>query len=401
MKKTSNFPIFPFCLLVAAIFGLPGAYSQPENMQGIHAGFDTSSYHPVYIRSEDEQFLLNIGIYTQFRYNVNWLQNAPDTVDVPTTGYNLARTRIFFEGNLTPRFYYHIRTNVNSANTFELFVAYLQWNIRSDMWLRMGRQFMALGLEDWLYPQDLAAIEFSAQNFTYAIWSNFGFQFHHRPSSFFRYWAGIGNGAYGGRRNFPTPAPTDATLTGRFEYNLLGSDWGMWGDAIGRRGREFGMLLGLGLGQTFRRSNKAALTDADIRGGSQINLDFSMAGNGFHFFTHGTVTFRDLEEQPDQTLPSFYTTLGYWLSDHFFSYVRYDFVGKGNLDGELENYSSPGVGIAFYPFSWSNRYKFSLEYNYLNAAVNNTLVEPDGQLGLISSSLGGQQSLRFQAQFGF
>jgi len=69
--------------------------------------------------------------------------------------------------------------------------------------------------------------------------------------------------------------------------------------------------------------------------------------------------------------------------------------------GKLEDYSSPGAGISFYPFKWTRRTRFTVEYNYLDATLNNTLVEPDGQLGLVENSYGPQQSLRFQLQFGF
>ncbi len=397
MKLPSSLPsrqLLVFSIVVLATWWAPPSASG----QGFQAGFDTTSYHPVYIKSSDDRFKLNIGVYAQFRYNANFRKDTPDSLDAATFGYNLARTRIFLEGDFTERFYYHIRANVNSSSNFELFVAYLQFNLKQGMWLRAGRQFMALGLEDWFYPQDLAAIEFSAQDFTYALWSNFGFQFRHAVSNHFGYWVAIGNGAYGGRRSFPEPAPTDATITARLEYNVFGS--GNWGDAVSRKGREFGMLVGIGLGQTIRRTNKAEGLNGS-RGGTQLNLDYSITGDGFHFFSHFTYTMLRFENDPDRNLPSFYTTFGYWLGENIFPYVRYDFVGKGNLEGGIENYSSPGVGIAYYPFSWSNRYKFSVEYNHLAATINNTLVEPDGQLGLVQSDFGAQQSIRMQLQFGF
>ena len=155
------------------------------------AGYDTNAYHPLFIQTKDAQFKLNIGFYTQIRYNVNWRENTPDTVDENTRGYNMARTRIFFEGDLTNKFYYHFRTNINPAGNWEFFVAYLQWNVHKKWNLRVGKQFMALGREDWIYAQDIASIEFSAHDFTYAIWTSFGIQLRHVPTSYFRYWIGV------------------------------------------------------------------------------------------------------------------------------------------------------------------------------------------------------------------
>ena len=368
----------------------------------VTAGFDTTGYHPVYVQSENGQFKLNLGMYTQFRYNANWRFDTPDSVQTFSRGYNLARTRIFYEGGITSKFYYHLRLNINSASNAELFVAYLQWNIKNNMNLRIGRQFMALGREDWAYPQDLAAIEFSANDFTYAIWSSFGFQFHHRPSNYFRYWASVGNGAYGGRRSFPAPNSSDLTFIGRVEWNILGQNWGVWDDMLGRKGREKGLLVGLGIGHLKRRDDTTI--DTDARNATQVNLDFSYTGDGFQFFIQGIWTGQNYDEKSilqDRSVPSFYSTFGYWLNDHLFGYVRFDYLSTGNRDDVSENYASPGIGASWYPFTWSNRIRFSLEYNFLGATVDNTVVEADGQLGLVGSTFGGQQSIRFQAQFGF
>lgn len=365
-------------------------------------GFDTTAYHPLYLKSADGRFKLNIGMYTQFRYNMNWRANLPDSLENFSRGYNLARTRIFFEGLYTPKLYYHFRVNVNSTNQFELFVAYLQWNIKKNMNLRLGRQFMALGREDWMYPQDLAAIEFSAHDFTYALWSSFGLQFHHTPSDYWRYWLSVGNGAYGGRRSFPTPNSSDLTFTGRMEWNIQGSNWGIWDDMLGRRGRDFGMLLGLGAGHLIRNDERTVQTDATS--GTQLNLDYSISGNGFHFFAHGSMTslkFDSSSELQDRRTEGFYTTLGYWLDEKFFAYGRFDYLSKGDRDDVTEDYASPGIGLSYYPFSWTNRIRLTLEYNHLNVPVNETVVEPDGQLGLVESDFGRQQSLRLQLQFGF
>ena len=92
--------------------------------------------------------------------------------------------------------------------------------IKKNMKLRVGKQFMALGREDWMYPENLASIEFSANDFTYAIWNSFGFQFHHQVNDKFRYWASVGNGVYGGRKPYPAPEDSDIMFTGRTEFQL-------------------------------------------------------------------------------------------------------------------------------------------------------------------------------------
>jgi hypothetical protein len=384
----------------------PKGYAQtalPDSGSAEHpvAGYDTTAYHPLFIQSKDGRFKFNLGMYAQVRYNMNWRANLPDTLEHFTRGYNLARTRLFLEGTLTEKFYYHFRINVNPSGNFELFVAYLQWNMNKKWNLRIGRQFMALGREDWMYPQDLASMEFSAHDFTFAIWSSFGVQVHHVPSDKIRFWLSAGNGVYGGRRAYPAPKDSDVLLTGRLDWNILGNGWGMWDDMLGRQGRDFGILVGLGLGQLFRSDETALQTDA--KDATQVNLDFSVSGNGYHLFTHGTLTRLNFKEGVSQDYNNygFYATFGYWITDHLFPYVRYDIVSAGSQPGDHQDYSSPGIGLSFYPLTWTNRMRLTAEYNYLGARVNNTIVQPDGQLGLIESSWGSQQHLRFQLQFGF
>jgi hypothetical protein len=397
--KTKQLIYFTSILII--ICGLSASKVNAQDL--FTAGFDTTAYHPLFIKSQNDRFKLNLGMYTQFRYNMNWRQDMPDTDSTPSysRGYNLARTRIFLEGNFTDKFYYHTRININPSGNFEFFVAYLQWNLNKGKWIRMGRQFMALGLEDWMYPQDLASIEFSALDFTFAIWSSFGFQFHHPVSDKFRYWVGIGNGAYGGRQQFPAPNDSDLTFTGRMEYNLVGDNFGIYGDMLGRKGQPYGMMVGLGLGQLIRRDKSTLDTDAES--GTQVNLDYSISGDGFRFFVQGTWQQAQFDppEIDNQNTGGFYTTLGYWLDEHWFTYGRFDYLSKGNRDDRSDNYASPGIGISYYPFTWSNRYRFTLEYNHLGATIDDTIVQADGQLGLVPSTYGAQQHIRFQAQFGF
>jgi hypothetical protein len=365
------------------------------------SGYDTNAFNPAFIQSKDGMFNVHFGGYTQFRYNQVFLQNAPDSVESYPRGYNLARTRLFLEGDLTNQFYYHFRANINGSNTLELMVAYLQWNINKKMYLRMGKQFMALGREDWILPQDLASIDFSAHDFTFAVWTSLGFQFHHKVSKNIRYWVGIGNGAYGARRTFPDPKDSDLAVSSRLEWNLNGSDWDKYDDMLGRKGRDFGMLIGVGIGNNTRFDSETLKTDA--KNSTQINVDYTVSGDGFQFFVHGSSTSFEFSNgvTEDYTTNGMYATLGYWFTDKLFGYGRYDYVGYGNLPSSNENYSAPGVGVSVYPFTWTNRVRFTLEYNHLAATIDNTIVEPDGQLGNVATPYGGQQSLRFQAQFGF
>jgi hypothetical protein len=390
-------------LFVIALFSLNSVsiLAQDSGLNLPTAGFDTNSYHPLFIQSKDGQFKLNIGLYSQVRYNMNWRASLPDSIENFTRGYNLARTRIFLEGDITDKMYYHFRMNINPSGNFELMVAYLQFNINKKWNLRVGKQFMALGREDWMYPENLASMEFSAHDFTFAIWTSFGLQVRNTPNDNMRYWLGISNGAYGARKSFPQPTDSDVLLTGRFEWNVQGVNWDDWDDMLGRKGRDFGILVGFGAGQLYRSDKTAIKTEASSA--SQFNLDLTVSGDGFQFFAQGSVT--NLHYEPGVEADYFpfgaYATMGYWVGDKWFPYARFDMVSAGNKSGTWEDYVSPGIGFSYYPFSWTNRIRLTAEYNFLGSTLNKTIVTPDGQLGLVESSYGSQQSVRFQLQFGF
>jgi hypothetical protein len=379
----------------------PGAFQDST----ITAGFDPSLYHPFFIKSKDGQYSLNISAYAQLRYNVAFLSNTPEEINSTNLGYNLGRFRTFFEGNLTDKFYYHLRTNVNPSGKFELIAAYIQYNIDNKNWLRFGRQFMALSLEDWMYPLDLAAIEFSAMDFEFAIWSSFGLQWRHIVNDKFRTYASVGNGSYGGRRDFPAPAASDLALIARGEWNIMGGSWGRWDDMVGRRDKfPLGLLLGFSIGNQFRFDKQVIQTEAN--GGTQVNVDFSLQGENIHFFSAYNRTWKRYETGVGQNAyrEGFYSTLGYWLDNQWFSYARFDFVGKGSTpdpQNTLKNYAAPGAGISYYPFFFNNKVRFTLEFNHLANPIDQTTVAPDGQLGFVPTPYGAQSSIRFQAQFGF
>ena len=401
MKKTDLKIAIGLFVLFVGFLNIQKGFSQDNNSNLPTAGFDTTQYHPIFIQSKDGQFKLNLGMYTQVRYNMNWRADLPDSVANYTRGYNLARTRIFLEGDLTDKMYYHFRMNINPSGNFELMLAYLQFNINKKWQLRAGKQYMALGREDWILPQDLASMEFSAHDFTFAIWTSFGIQVRNTPNDHMRYWLGVSNGSYGARKPFPGPTDSDVMLTGRFEWNVKGTNWGDFDDMLGRRGRDFGILVGFGAGQLFRYDKTAIKTEAN--NASQFNLDLTISGNGFQFFAQSSVTnlHYDAGVANDYSPFGAYSTLGYWLSDRMFSYGRFDYVSAGNKIGAWEDYVSPGLGISYYPFTWSNRIRMTAEYNFLGSTLNKTIVAPDAQLGIIESSYGSQQSVRLQLQFGF
>ncbi len=73
-----------------------GDQNDHDGENPLTAGYEKNSTNGVFIRSKDEQFRLNIGLYTQVRYDINW-RDAPAGEDDVERGFSVNRTRIFFE----------------------------------------------------------------------------------------------------------------------------------------------------------------------------------------------------------------------------------------------------------------------------------------------------------------
>lgn len=365
------------------------------------AGYDLSPGNGAFIQSADGRLRLQIGGYTQIRWDLN-ARDAPAGDDPDfgdedvTTGWSLNRTRFFLEGRFTEDFTYHFRTNTSGSTGTELLVAWGQYRI-DDRWaVRFGKQFMPLSREDWMYAQDLLTTEFSPNDFTYAIGPSLG-AFVSYQGDDHRFWVAGHNGAYGGREDFPAPEESDVAATARVEWALEGDDWSVWDDVVGRPGRADGVLLGLSGGYQTSKQD----VEGDRREGAQVNADLSFNGDGYHALLAASATWRDPEGSSGFTNYGALAQLGWFLSQSGQVYAQYNWLGAGSQPGDLGDFNSLTVGYSWFPFQWTNRWKLSFEGGYLFSALDDTVVEPASALGWFPSDERGQAYLRLQAQVGF
>jgi hypothetical protein len=357
------------------------------------AGYEKNSTNGFFIRSKDGQFRLNIGLYTQVRYDVNW-RDAPAGENDVEKGFSINRTRFFLEGQFTSKFDYHFRTNIDDQGDFSLLVAYLQYNI-GDKWnLRGGKQFIAMSREDWTMAQDVLTTENSANDFTFAPGPVIGAQAHFQGERQ-RYWLALSDAAAGAKGDFLSPEPSEIALTSRWEYQARGDDWSVWDDLIGRRGRPRGILLGLAGGYQVEKDTSAFDRVA------QINADVSFNGDGYQAMAAGSWTWRDPGTGGSFSNYGLLLQGGYFVTKDVQAYGQYNLVSPGDQPGNLETFNSITAGVSYFPFAWTNRWKFSAEIGYLFDALNNTIVGPSESLGWLPSDEAGQTYFRIQAQFGF
>jgi hypothetical protein len=405
-----NILLFRTALVVVAMLspvaGVSGTASAQENAEATEtqtlvesqpvAGYDIDHFNPFFIQDPTGQFRLNIGAYAQVRYEVDVRGGEPEEGDPVETGWALNRARLFFQGRYSDSFDFRIAVNVNSQEEFDLQQAYFTYYF-GDVWqLWVGEQFFNSMREDWPDPTMTMSMENSAVDFTFALGPAFGAFLRRAPTGKTQWWLALNNGAYGSRRVFTDTEQSDIMLFGRLDYQVAGTDWTVWDDLIGGRGRAFGVLLGISPGVMVRDSEIPGLSET----ATQVNADVSVNGDGYNVLLAGVWTKHDFKDGPSYSNYGVYFQAGYFFTRRWQGYVRYDFVSPGDQPGDLEDYSAPGIGVNFFPLE-NRRWRFSAEINHLFGEIDRTIVEPSPELGWLPSGEPGQTSFRIQAQFGF
>ncbi len=376
---------------------LEKADTATDYSQGITAGYTKTGGNGFFIRDTEDQFRLNIGAFTQARYNMNWRDSSSGGNDF-SRGTSMNRTRIFFEGKYTDQYDFHFRLNMNNSDDPELLVGYLNRNFDENWSMRVGAQFMALSREDWMYAQDVLGLEYSPNDFTFAVGSSVGIQPRYQAQKQ-RLWFGVSNGSFGNKEEFPSTSTADVLLTSRYEVQLAGENWAVWDDLVGRRGRERGILLGVA--GAYQRDWKDSSSGTSAEKSSQLIADISFNGDGYQALVSGTWQWLEPKVGQDFNTFGLLAQGGYFIAEPWQLFGRYDLISPGDMPGSQDTFNALAVGVNYFPFSWTNRWKFSGEAGYLFEALDRTIVSPSGSLGWLASDDDGQWNLRFQTQFGF
>ena len=368
------------------------------------AGFDKGNFNGFFIQSPDGEFRFNIGAYTQFRYNLVWRETPPAGEPKFQSGFVVPRTRFWLEGHFTKAVEYQLRLNIDDTGALSLLVAYAGYNFKNydqrsrtnrGVWnLRVGRQFLAMSREDWMYPQDLLTTEFSAVDQAFAVGTTDGLQAFFGKDRY-RVWFAVSNGVAGGKEDFPNNATSQILFSGRGEVQLLGDDWTVFNDLVGRRGPSLGVLLGAGAGYAYTGPNAPVATPNHS---GQLTIDVTVGGNGFQAMAVGVWNWAAVGVA--QSTWGFLAQGGYFILEPWQVYLQYSLVHPGQVAGVIP-FNALTIGTSLFPFNWTNRYKLSLEGGLLFNAINQTLIGANPQNGWLSADAGSQYYLRAQLQFGF
>jgi len=127
----------------------------------------------------------------------------------------------------------------------------------------------------------------------------------------------------------------------------------------------------------------------------------SFNGDGYQAMVAASGTYQNPESSESYTNYGLMAQGGYFFRPQWQGYGQYNLVSPGDQPGDLDVFNSIALGVSYFPFLRTNRWKFSGEFGYLFEAINNTIVTPGGDLGFLPSDETGQGYFRIQTQFGF
>lgn len=375
----------------------PADATQPETTVKSTTVFDSSEFNPYYFHIKGWDHKINMGLYAQFRFENSWADTGTGQGDERSSEFRLNRARFFMEGKFLNHLHYKVAFNRSAGDDFSLQQAYLKFRLSHGWQLWVGQQFYNTLREDWPDPTQTASMDNSAMDYTFGAGTGFGAMVQNTPSHKARWWFSVNDGAAGARSDAADVGKSSIAFVGRLDYQIVGTDWTVWDDLIGGRDLPFGVMVGFFGAQMMNVDDQNTEVDEDL---TQFGVDVNLNGDGYQIVLAGVLTKHTAPDISSYQHYGAYFQAGYFFRPKWQAYIRYDYVSPGNQGGGLECYRAPGIGVNFFPIV-NRRWRVTAELNYLNSALNNTIVQPVPELGWAPSDERGQTSFRIQLLLGF
>lgn len=356
------------------------------------------------IASADGDYSFTLAGFTQGRWTINAREPSDPSEKAVQSGFMFNRTRLIMKGHLSD-FGYFLQLNINNEGALNIQTAKASYTI-NDHWSIAGGKFGGyVSREDWQSPKDLLTSDYSANDHVFAFYTAYGGTSTYQADKT-RLYLTLTNGFGGAHENFgdsSDPASQQISLYGRWEYQFVDSDWGIWNDLISRRGRDFGVLLGLsgGYHHSWANDNSNNVSSYGQDNG-QANIDLSINGSGYQIMVAGVWNYllNATSAAPSYNNWGLMVQGGVFVAPKHQLFAQYNLVTPGSDKDGYGDYNSITVGYNFLPFEETNNWKFTAEAGYLFNSIDDSLVSPSSSLGYYASDE-GQVYGRLQAQIGF
>lgn len=340
---------------------------------------------------------LNVEVMTQFRYTLNsrdeFASGALGDDDV-TIGFSAPRSQIRMSGAVEGAdlsgmvvFDFGAAENGTTSGSANLLVAQAAWGLDDNWTLLFGQWHNPVMGSEGIAPEHTLAADKSFTNEFFQVGYTQGVAVAYAADNF-KFVGAISDGAeyitnYGTVSNsaFNAAGEADFGITGRFDFLVEGT-WDQFADSTSFRGSNYGLKIGAGAHwQSQGDTNPSDNSGGAFAGYEDTTVTFWTAdiraeGDGWNAMAQYVGHKVDISATADldYTNHGFIAQGGYFLSDQWEGFARYDVVMLDDVlvaAGTDDNFQSITAGFNYYFVPESHAAKFTLDATYaIDESIN-------------------------------
>lgn len=194
-----------------------------------------------FLSSADGDFKLNITGQVQFRYLLNFRDEAPG-IDDFTPGFQTRRTKLKFSGQVFQDIFYKVNGAFSkSSGVFALEDAYVGMKLDDGWKIRWGQFKEGFLREELVSSSRQLLVDRSMTNEVFNQGRSQGVEADYKNDQF--HFTGSFSDGFRSKNTDLGASPADWSFTARGEY-LIAGDWKQFKDFTSARGSEQAMMLG-------------------------------------------------------------------------------------------------------------------------------------------------------------
>lgn len=399
-----------------------------ESRSSLLASAQTAGHNgkTFFLQSDDGAFRLNVRGQVQFRYYLNFRDDADAdgngaSEDDFDSGFQTRRTKIYFEGHaLHPSLFYRVLAGFNrSDGNWRLEEAFAGWKGESGLTLLWGQFKLPFLREELVSSTVMLGADRSTVSDAFTLSRSQGVSAAWEGESF-RIAGAFSDGAAAENSEFASPrrataagllnrtrqGESDYALTGRAEWKPAGS-WDQFKDFTSPAGSDFALMLGIAGHVEGGDGSSSAFTSGTYVY-SAWTADLSIEGDGWNFYAAGVGGYPDY----NSTLPAGADVsnddYGLVIQGGFMipetqvePFARYSALfpdGDRLPGGEDKVYGAVTVGFNYYLYGHAAKFTFDVNW-YIEET--DPLARSRSGIGQLGDDNDGEVTLRFQWQLLF
>lgn len=355
-------------------------------------------------------FRLNIGGFMQFRYVMNFRDDA--NTDDFQTGFQARRTRLAVDGKINRDWDFRMEVDSDKGSSFGLKDAFVRYNFPNGWKLRWGQFKAPLLREELVSDTYQLAADRSLANAAFTQSRSQGVELAYEAEAWrmaMAFTDGLNSantdwtGSDENTGTFKVGGEGDWAFTARGEF-LFSGNWNQFKDFTSPKGSDFGAMLGVA-GHYQQSSNTQNPADTD-RDTFQYTADLSLKGdswNAFGAFIGRYTKLKSLGSDTDFNDFGAVVQGGWRFAEDTEVFARWDglfFDSDRGLNEDNYNFITAGFNHYFA----GHAAKFTVDAVYALEETNNLNslgILSDTGVGLLGDSEDGEITLRGQFQLMF